>query len=70
MFSCDFFETLQDSFFIGLLCMTVFDLGKYLKTLIINYELGKYVTTVPTITDFTENAWNSGVPMKQSDNFI
>ena len=56
MFSGDFFETLQDSVFTGLLCMIVFDLGKYLKTLIINYELGTYVTTVTTTTDFTENA--------------
>ena len=66
MFSCDFSGTLQDSFFIGHLCMTVFDLGKYLKTLIINYELGKYQTTLTIIADFIEDAWNSGVPMKQS----
>ena len=70
MFSCEFFKTLQNSFFIEHLWTATSVLGKNLQSFTINYDLDKYLTTLTIITDFAENIWNSGVAMKQSENPI
>ena len=70
MSSCEFFKTLQNSFFTEQLWTSTSVLRKNLKSFTISYDLAKYLTTLTILIDFEENTWNSGVAIKQSENPI
>ena len=64
MFSFEFFKTPEH------LWTATAVLGKNLESFTINYDLTKYLKTLTILIDFTENIWNSGLAMKQSENPI
>ena len=63
-FSCDIFNTLQNSFFIVHTWIAASDLIEYMETLTVNEDLRKCLTILTIIIDFTENIWDFGVAMK------
>ena len=69
-FFCDIFKTLQNSFFIVHTWIAASDLIEYMETLTVNEDLRKCLTVLTIIIDFTENIWDFGVAMKQSENCI
>ena len=68
VFCCEFFKTLQNSFFIEHLWTATSVLGKNPKNFTINYDLAKFLTALTIIINFTENIWKSDVAMKQLAN--
>ena len=68
MFRCEFFKTLQNSFFIEHLWTATLLLpanGKSnLKNFTSNYDLAKFLTAFTIMINFAECIWNSGVAMK------
>ena len=70
MFFCDISKTLQNNFFIAHTWIAASDLIEYLETLTINEDLRRCLQILTIIIDFTENIWDIGVAMKQSENCI
>ena len=70
MFSCEYFKTLQNSFFTEHLWTATSVLGKNLESFTISYDLAKYLKSLTIVIDFAENIWNFVVAIKQSENPI